>query len=111
MCCRRCACRRMIRKPPCRRRIEDGLRAGVDDLDHEVDRYGEACGTDPLNLEPNAEQYSKRLEPLLVVVGEVVDLLEEGAQCFGIAVRQIGVLEDLRKSWEGAFFSTAPASL
>jgi len=86
-------------------RVEHGL--GLlrgDDFDHEINDV--ARGAELPGLALGAEHGEQILEgvaqALGVVVGELVDDLEEGAQGLRVAVRQIGVLEDVAEEQRNA---------
>ena len=70
---------------------------GVDDGDDEVDDV--ARGAELPGVSLRAEDGEQVLEgvaqTLGMVVGELVDDLEEGAQGLGVAVGQVGVVEDV----------------
>ena len=79
-------------------RVEDAfVFLRVDDRNDEVDDM--ARGAELPGVALRAEHGEQVLEgvaqPFGVVVGELVDDLEEGAQGLRVAVRQIGVLEDV----------------
>ena len=80
------------------RGVEDGLallRGG--DFDHEINdvtRGAELPGI-ALRTEDGEQILEGVTEALAVVVAELVDDLEEGLERLGIAVRQVGVLEDV----------------
>ena len=69
----------------------------INDFDHEVDDV--ARGAELPGVALGAEHGQQILEgvaqPLAVVVAELVDDLEEHLERFGVAVGQIGVLEDV----------------
>ena len=70
---------------------------GVDDLDHEIDdvaRGAELAGI-ALGAEHGEQILEGVAEALAVVVAELVDDLEEGLERLGVAVGQVGVLEDV----------------
>jgi hypothetical protein len=78
--------------------VEDGfvfLRG--EDFDHEVDDV--ARGAELAGIALTAEDAEQILEGVAeafaVVVAELVDDLEKGLERFGVAVRQVGVLEDV----------------
>ncbi len=80
--------------------VEDGFALQrSDDLDHEIDDV--ARGAELAGIALRAEDAEQILEgvaeALAVVVAELVDDLEEGPERLGVAVRQVGVLEDVAK--------------
>ena len=79
-------------------RIEDAfVFLRIDDVDDEVDdmtRSSELPSV-ALGAEDREQVFEGIAEPLTVIIGELVDDLEECAQGFRIAVRQVGVVEDV----------------
>ena len=85
--------------------VEHGLvLLRVDDLDDEVDdvaRRAELAGV-ALRAEDGEQILEGVAEPLAVVVGELVDDLEEGLERLRVAIGQIGVLEDVAEEQRDA---------
>ena len=85
--------------------IEDGiLLLRVDDIHDEVDdvaRGAELPGVS-LRAEDREEVLEGVAQPLAVVVFELVDDFEEGAQGLRVAVGQVGVVEDVAEEWGNA---------
>ncbi|OQB85486.1 MAG: hypothetical protein BWX86_02813 [Verrucomicrobia bacterium ADurb.Bin122] len=78
--------------------VEDGLALlRGDELDDEIDdvaRGAELAGV-ALGAEDGEQVFEGVAEALGVVVGELVDDLEEGLERLGVAVREVGVFEDV----------------
>jgi len=78
--------------------VEDGfVLLGLQDLDHEVDDVARGAELPGIALAAeHGEQVFKGIaEALAVVVAELVDDFQEGIERLGVAVRQVGVLEDV----------------
>ena len=86
-------------------RVEDGLvLLRIDDGDDEVDdvaRGAELPGV-ALGTEDREQVLEGVAEALAVVIGELVDDLEKGAQGLRVAVGQVGVVEDVAEQWRDA---------
>ena len=79
-------------------RVKHGLvLLRVDDLDHEIDDVARRAELPGIALRAqHGEQVLERIAQALgVVVLELVDDLEKGAQGLRVTVRQVGVLEDV----------------
>ena len=82
----------------------DLLFFGVEDLHHEVDdvaRGAELPGV-ALGAEHGEQVFEGIAKPLGVVLVELVDDFQEAFERFGVAVGQIGVLEDGAEKWRNA---------